>query len=175
MNHQAPHSTLNGKPADGRFRWSHVTDFNHREGLPTQTGHNKMRLITSPHAGRFPVKVIPVLTVCLKADRLQESLWQHLFIYGCQMERKGGTRGRLQKQRERADKESRREKAKIGVNGRRVAFNNGAGLPSALKPVSLHPSSNFWNSSGVWVNGCWCFHQFGFNYMSHSAVFLLLC
>ena len=46
----------------------------HRVGLPEWTGHDKLKLITSPQTGRFPVKVILLLTVCLKADRLQESL-----------------------------------------------------------------------------------------------------
>ena len=63
--------------------------------LPVRTGHNKLTPITSPQTGRFPVKVIPLLTVCLKADRLQESRWQHLFISGCQdREKKEGMRER---------------------------------------------------------------------------------
>lgn len=39
----------------------------------------------------------------------------------------------------------------------------------SFETSSDHHGSNFRNSSGKWLNEYWCFHHFGFNYMSHSA------
>lgn len=39
----------------------------------------------------------------------------------------------------------------------------------SFETSSDHHGSNFRNSSGKWTNEYWCFHHFGFNYMSHSA------
>lgn len=50
-----------------------------------------------------------------------------------------------------------------------VCSGNKLDLPWALKHLQIIVGSNFRNSSGEWVNEYWCFHHFGFNYMSHSA------
>lgn len=47
--------------------------FNHRVGVPIQAEAKNLKPITSSQTGSFPVKVILLVTVCLKSDRLQES------------------------------------------------------------------------------------------------------
>lgn len=56
-----------------------------------------------------------------------------------------------------------KSKREIGVFSPKVWFT------FSSQPSSDHPTSNFRNSSVGWLNECWCFHHFRFNYMSHSA------
>ncbi len=129
--------------------------FNHRLSPdPVRTGHNKLTLLTPPQTVRFPVKEIFLLTVCLEADSLQESHWQHLFISECQREKKR-ERGR-DKEIER--RRMKREEAQYRGNGKWVCFNNRVDLPLALKHFQIimvaiseiHLASD-WMSTDVFI------------------------
>lgn len=83
-----------------------------------------------------------------------------------------------EKGRTRRDKETEREEAdeKRDVRGSPVKSKWEIGVlwqlarfTFSFETNSDHRGSNFRNSSGEWLNEYWCFHHFGFNYMSHSA------
>lgn len=121
----------------------------------------------------FYVKLFLLLTVCSKTDRLQDSVWQHLFISRCQLEGGGG---------ETSEEERRnRVKRRCGWSeiltwrpatrkARTVCVYNRWDIPLALNHISDHPQQQISeiHLTSDWSE-CWCFHHIGFNYMSHSA------